>query len=95
MKFKVSSNDLFRRSAILVEINEKNPKKILRGLPSDYWDFIPRDVQQEEESCMKMNRRVLSPAQVVVSSFVVYNECLLNLIIPIRLAVVFCHRFFL
>ncbi|XP_054824584.1 DNA-directed RNA polymerase IV subunit 1 isoform X2 [Prosopis cineraria] len=63
MKFKVSSNDLFRRTAIMVEINEKNPKKILRGLPADYWDFIPSDVQQEE-SCMKMNRRVLSPAQV-------------------------------
>ncbi|KAI9076919.1 hypothetical protein K1719_041081 [Acacia pycnantha] len=62
-KFKVSSNDLFRRSAIMVEVNEKNPKKILRGLPADYWDFIQRDVQQEE-SCMKMNRRVLSPAQV-------------------------------
>ncbi|MED6198738.1 hypothetical protein PIB30_069412 [Stylosanthes scabra] len=67
MKFRVSSNDLFRRTAIIVEINERslNSKKHLgRRLPDHFWDFIPSDTQQEE-SCIKPNRRVLSPYQVL------------------------------
>nr|KYP67245.1 DNA-directed RNA polymerase II subunit RPB1 [Cajanus cajan] len=63
MKFRVSSNDLFRRTAIIVEANDKASKKrtLGRGLPADYWDFIPYDAQQEESY---VNRRVLSPGQV-------------------------------
>ncbi|MED6131304.1 hypothetical protein PIB30_008638 [Stylosanthes scabra] len=71
MKFRVSSNDLFRRTAIIVEVNERslNSKKHLgRRVPEQFWDFIPSDTQQEE-SCIKPNRRVLSPYQVL---------CLLN-----------------
>lgn len=70
MKFKVSCNDLFRRTAIIVEVNERNLKKknSLRELPTDYWDFIPREAQQEE-SCTRPNKRVLSPAQVAVLSY--------------------------
>ncbi|KAF7828324.1 DNA-directed RNA polymerase IV subunit 1 isoform X1 [Senna tora] len=66
MKFKVSSTDLFRRTSIIVEINERNLRRkrnLGTLLPADYWDFIPGDAQQEE-SCLKSNRRVLSPAQV-------------------------------
>ncbi|KAK7251246.1 hypothetical protein RIF29_34276 [Crotalaria pallida] len=68
VKFKVSSssNDVFRKNSIIVEINDKVQKKkgtSGRVLPSDYWDFIPRDAQQDE-SHMKLNRRVLSPLQV-------------------------------
>ncbi|TKY70899.1 DNA-directed RNA polymerase IV subunit 1 [Spatholobus suberectus] len=64
MKFRVSSNDLFRRTAIIVEVNDKASKKktLGRGLPSDYWDFIPCDAQQEENTA---KRRVLSPVQVI------------------------------
>ncbi|KAK7317076.1 hypothetical protein RJT34_01003 [Clitoria ternatea] len=64
MKFRVSSNDLFRRTAIIVEINDnasKKKKSLGRRVPDDYWDFIPNDGQQEE-NCV--NRRVLSPDQV-------------------------------
>ncbi|XP_015964342.1 DNA-directed RNA polymerase IV subunit 1 isoform X1 [Arachis duranensis] len=67
MKFRVSSNDLFRRTAIIVEINERslNSKKHLgRRVPEHFWDFIPSDPQQEE-SCIKPNRRALSPYQVL------------------------------
>nr|XP_023891824.1 DNA-directed RNA polymerase IV subunit 1 isoform X2 [Quercus suber] len=65
VKFKVSSKELFRRSAIIAEVNEKllKQKKRLRSLPADFWDFIPKD-EQQEESCLKPNRRVLSHAQV-------------------------------
>ncbi|XP_019445104.1 PREDICTED: DNA-directed RNA polymerase IV subunit 1-like isoform X1 [Lupinus angustifolius] len=65
MKFRVSSNDLYRRTAIIAEVNDKAPKKksFCLGLPDDYWDIIPVDAQQDE-SCIKSNRRVLSPAQV-------------------------------
>lgn len=66
MKFKVSCNDLFKRNAIVVEINERNLKKkknSRRVLPANYWDFIARDGQQEG-SCMKLNRKVLLPAQI-------------------------------
>ncbi|AES94122.2 putative DNA-directed RNA polymerase [Medicago truncatula] len=64
MKFRVSSNDFFRRTAIIVEVNDisLNKKRNLgRGLPADYWDFILGDVQQEENH---VNRKVLSPVQV-------------------------------
>ncbi|XP_062074186.1 DNA-directed RNA polymerase IV subunit 1 isoform X2 [Humulus lupulus] len=66
MKFKVSSTDLFRRSAIIVEVvNESNAKfqKKPREMPDDYWNFLIPD-EQLEESCNKSYRRVLSHAQV-------------------------------
>ncbi|XP_015901884.3 DNA-directed RNA polymerase IV subunit 1 isoform X2 [Ziziphus jujuba] len=61
MKFKVSSKDLFSRSTITVEVNDKLLEKFKST--DDFWDFIPKDAQQEE-SCMKPNKRVLSHAQV-------------------------------
>ncbi|RDX61404.1 DNA-directed RNA polymerase IV subunit 1, partial [Mucuna pruriens] len=63
MKFRVSSNDLYRRTAIIVEVNDKPSKKktLGRKLPDDYWDFIPYDAQQEENNVI--NRRILSPVQ--------------------------------
>ncbi|KAK7309001.1 hypothetical protein RJT34_05393 [Clitoria ternatea] len=64
VKFRVSSSDLFRGTAIIVEINEhtsKKKKSLGRRVPADYWDFIPNGAQQEE-NCV--NRRVLSPDQV-------------------------------
>lgn len=70
MKFKVSSNNLFRRTAIVVEIKErglKSKRNLRKSVPDDYWNFIPSDGQQED-SCVKSNRRVLSPAQVEVPS---------------------------
>jgi DNA-directed RNA polymerase-4 subunit 1 len=58
VKFKVSSKELFRKSAIIVEVNEKLPKKFqkksFRGLTADFWDFIPKD-EQEEESHLRPN----------------------------------------
>ncbi|KAM2301476.1 hypothetical protein ACFX1S_032376 [Malus domestica] len=55
MKFRVSTRELFKRSCIIVEASGI--------LPSDYWDFIPKDAQQDE-SCVKPNKRILSHAQV-------------------------------
>ncbi|OVA16149.1 RNA polymerase [Macleaya cordata] len=70
MKFKVASRELFGKnaSAIIVEVNERLPKKFCNKnldevLPGDYWDFIQKDPQQEE-TCFKSNRRTLSPSQV-------------------------------
>ncbi|KAL6980110.1 DNA-directed RNA polymerase [Sarracenia purpurea var. burkii] len=68
MKFKVSSNDMFGKTAILVEVKEKLSNKSQNRnsgqfLASDYWDIIPKDVQQDENS-MRPNRRILSHAQV-------------------------------
>ncbi|KAF5734840.1 DNA-directed RNA polymerase IV subunit 1 [Tripterygium wilfordii] len=64
MKFKFSSQDPLKRTSIIVEVNEKFPKKGLKKvLPADYWDFIPEDAQQGE-ICLKPNRRVLTHAQV-------------------------------
>lgn len=76
MKFKVSSKDLFRKTAIIVEMNEKLPKKLQKKsfrpvLPLDYWDFIPKDPQQEE-NCLNPNRRVLSHAQVAQCSVITW-----------------------
>ncbi|XP_021290967.1 DNA-directed RNA polymerase IV subunit 1 isoform X2 [Herrania umbratica] len=67
MNFKISSKDLFRKSAIIVEVSEKSSMKVRKrgkqALPSDYWDFIPKD-EQQEESLIRPNRRVLSHSQV-------------------------------
>ncbi|GMY36701.1 DNA-directed RNA polymerase IV subunit 1 [Fagus crenata] len=54
LKFKVSSEKFFRRSAIIVEAKER--------LPNDFWDFILED-EQQEESNLKPNKRFLSHAQ--------------------------------
>lgn len=70
MNFKISSKDLFRKSAIIVEVSEKSSMKVRKrgkqALPSDYWDFIPKD-EQQEESLIRPNRRVLSHSQVACS----------------------------
>lgn len=69
MKFRVSSNDFFRRTAIIVEVNDvalKKKRNLGRGLPADYWDFILGDAQQEENHA---NRMVLSPVQVALPTF--------------------------
>lgn len=67
MKFKVLSEDIFRLSAIMVEVNEnvlrKFQKRRKEALPADYWDFLPKDSHQEE-SGTRPNRRILSHAQV-------------------------------
>lgn len=68
MKFKVSSKDHFRRTAIIVEIDDSFRRNVQKKLnrktwPTDYWDFIPKDLEQEE-SCQKQDKRVLSHAQV-------------------------------
>ncbi|CAI9093919.1 OLC1v1029529C3 [Oldenlandia corymbosa var. corymbosa] len=58
MKFKVSSKDIFGKTAITAEVNERSSSNIA----ADYWDFIPSDDQQDESS--SSTRRVLSHAQV-------------------------------
>ncbi|KZV42123.1 DNA-directed RNA polymerase IV subunit 1-like [Dorcoceras hygrometricum] len=63
MVFKVSSKDVFAKSAIIAEVNEKlGNAGSFKGLPSDYWDIIPKDSTQEQ--FLQPNRRVLSPAQI-------------------------------
>ncbi|KAM7525683.1 hypothetical protein LguiA_015585 [Lonicera macranthoides] len=65
MKFKVSSKDLFGKTAIIAEANETFYKRSRNrgGMACDYWDCIPRDAQQDESS-LRPNKRVLSHAQV-------------------------------
>lgn len=69
MKFKVSSKEIFRKTAIIAEIRETLSKKPQKGfkkiLAADYWDIFPKDEQdEEEETNAKPNRRVLSHSQV-------------------------------
>ncbi|PSR91523.1 DNA-directed RNA polymerase IV subunit like [Actinidia chinensis var. chinensis] len=103
MNFKVSSNDVFGKTAIIVEVKERFSKKSENRssgevLASDYWDIIPKDVQQEESS-MKPNRRILSHAQVyhmlkdVDPKFL--NECVVkkhSLFLNCFLVTPNCHR---
>ncbi|XP_047338199.1 DNA-directed RNA polymerase IV subunit 1 isoform X2 [Impatiens glandulifera] len=67
LKFKVSSTDLFGKTAIIAEVQETktrlsrtNPSE---GLATDFWDFVPKDSQQDQAS-LKPNIRVLSHFQV-------------------------------
>ncbi|KAG6685152.1 hypothetical protein I3842_12G097800 [Carya illinoinensis] len=102
VKFKVSSTEVFRNCAIIVEINEKLTTKVqnksFRGLSADFWDFIPKD-EQQEENCLKPNRRVLSHAQVryllndvdpkLIKKFVLRTESLFLNCFPVTPN---CHR---
>ncbi|XP_052209737.1 DNA-directed RNA polymerase IV subunit 1 isoform X2 [Diospyros lotus] len=68
MKFKVSTEDMFVKTAIIVEVKENLSKKSRNKgyggvMASDYWDIIPKD-PNEEESFVKPTRRILSHAQV-------------------------------
>ncbi|GFP97753.1 DNA-directed RNA polymerase iv subunit 1 [Phtheirospermum japonicum] len=64
MKFRVSSKDVFAKSAIIVEVQEKFVDKSSDlELASDYWDVIPKDTAQVHNG-LPLNKRVLSPAQV-------------------------------
>lgn len=64
MKFRVSSKDMFAKTAIVAEVNEKfinnSSEKVLA---SDYWDVIPQD-SSPEEGPLQSNIRVLSHVQV-------------------------------
>lgn len=64
MKFKVSTKDVFSRSAIIAEVSEAllNDSSF-GGLASDYWDVFPKDSHEENNGSSK-NRIVLSPSQV-------------------------------
>ncbi|VFR01917.1 unnamed protein product [Cuscuta campestris] len=73
LKFKVSPRNIFKRTAIIAEVNEKLMKKY--GLAPDFWDIIPRDAQAEGfstlvecskalEENLESNQRFLSHAQV-------------------------------
>ncbi|KAI3693588.1 hypothetical protein L1987_76535 [Smallanthus sonchifolius] len=63
LKFKVSTKDVFGKTAIIVE--SKGSKKLVsdKSLPRDYWDFIPEDPQQEV-AFSAFNRKVLTHGQV-------------------------------
>ncbi|KAK6137568.1 hypothetical protein DH2020_028688 [Rehmannia glutinosa] len=64
MKFKVSSKDVFAKTAIIAEVHEMFVNKSSDWvLASDYWDIIPKDPSQAHEG-LPANKRVLSPAQI-------------------------------
>ncbi|KAL2516997.1 DNA-directed RNA polymerase IV subunit 1 [Abeliophyllum distichum] len=64
MKFKVSSKDMFAKTAIVAEVNEKFiNNSSAKVLATDYWDVIPQE-SIPEESSSQANIRVLSHAQV-------------------------------
>ncbi|AAG12662.1 RNA polymerase IIA largest subunit, putative; 12353-6556 [Arabidopsis thaliana] len=67
MKFRVTTKEVFRRSGIVVEVNEESLMKLKkRGvltLPPDYWSFLPQD-SNIDESCLKPTRRIITHAQV-------------------------------
>ncbi|CAA7059002.1 unnamed protein product [Microthlaspi erraticum] len=67
MKFRVSTKDVFRRSGIVCEVSDEFLMKLKRrfegALPPDYWAFLPYD-SNIDESLLKPNRRILTPAQV-------------------------------
>ncbi|XP_047946943.1 DNA-directed RNA polymerase IV subunit 1 [Salvia hispanica] len=64
MKFKVSTKDVFAKSAIIAEVSEALVSKSSYGcLASDYWDILPKDSAQDHSS-QPPNKRILLPAQV-------------------------------
>ncbi|WOG90280.1 hypothetical protein DCAR_0209523 [Daucus carota subsp. sativus] len=60
--FKVSSKEVFGRTAIFAKINDRVFSRI-ETLASDYWNFLAEDTQQAGNA-LKPNERVLSHLQV-------------------------------
>ncbi|XP_074331171.1 DNA-directed RNA polymerase IV subunit 1 isoform X2 [Apium graveolens] len=60
--FKVSSKEIFGTTAILAKISERDFSRT-EGIASDYWNFLPKDAQQEGNA-LKPNERILSHFQV-------------------------------
>ncbi|KAL8170630.1 hypothetical protein V2J09_022434 [Rumex salicifolius] len=64
VRFRITSNELFRNSGIVVEVVEKSPNRNFEPiLPDDYWDFIPKEMGQLETG-NKATRRDLTPNQI-------------------------------
>ncbi|XP_023643709.1 DNA-directed RNA polymerase IV subunit 1 [Capsella rubella] len=67
VKFRVTTKEVFRRSGIVVEVNEESLIKLkkqgTKTLPLDYWSFVPKD-SNIDESCLKETKRILTHAQV-------------------------------
>ncbi|XP_076951920.1 DNA-directed RNA polymerase IV subunit 1-like isoform X1 [Bidens hawaiensis] len=63
MKFKVSTKDVFGKTAIIVEVKGSTKPVSSKSLPHDYWDFVPNDPQQEA-AFSAFNRKVLTHVQV-------------------------------
>lgn len=65
MKFKVTSKDVFAKSAISAEVSERSSsnRSSNGSMASDYWDIIPSDSQQDLTN-LGSNKRLLSHAQV-------------------------------
>ncbi|XP_074264846.1 DNA-directed RNA polymerase IV subunit 1-like [Silene latifolia] len=61
VRFRLSTTDLFKKTAIIAELNERTHNKYQLH---DYWDFLPQDVQVPVDESTSSTKRVLSPAQV-------------------------------
>ncbi|KAK9076715.1 hypothetical protein SSX86_005049 [Deinandra increscens subsp. villosa] len=62
MQFKVSTKDVFGKTAIIAEFKASKNLVSDKSLPRDYWDFVPTDPQQEG-AFSAFNRKVLTHAQ--------------------------------
>ncbi|XP_057524098.1 DNA-directed RNA polymerase IV subunit 1 [Amaranthus tricolor] len=60
-RFRVSTNDVFKKTAVTVEAIER-PQS--RFSVDEFWDFLPKDPQIEESANKNNYKRVLSPSQV-------------------------------
>lgn len=83
VKFKVTSDDMFGKTAIIAEVKEKFSRKsrnmsFRRGLAFDFWDFIPNEPQAEENS-LQPKKRVLSHAQVTFTRTLFVCHCYFNI----------------
>ena len=65
MKFKVTSKEVFAKTAISAEVSERSSsnRSSNGSMASDYWDIIPSDAQQDLSN-LGSNKRLLSHAQV-------------------------------
>ncbi|KAH9612168.1 hypothetical protein KSS87_008471 [Heliosperma pusillum] len=61
VRFRLSTTDLFKKTAIIAELNERTHNKYQLD---NYWDFLPQDVQVPVDEKTDHTKRVLSPAQV-------------------------------
>ena len=65
-RFRVSTNDVFKKTAVTVEAIER-PQS--RFSVDEFWDFLPKDPQIEESANKNNYKRVLSPSQAYIISF--------------------------
>ncbi|XP_077234940.1 nuclear RNA polymerase D1A isoform X2 [Tasmannia lanceolata] len=80
LKFKISSKDISgqKKFQIVAEVNGKLPKKfrcrnLNEALAKDYWDFIPKDKDWQQQKCFLDDNQDHTPCRITLLPYQVFS----------------------